>query len=63
MTEEPTFYNTVEYKELVQIDEPMPLLQEATTQLVLKRGWGCPHKYPLLTAIADIIIYLQDDTT
>ena len=63
LTEEPTPYNTVEHKELVQINKPTPLLQEATTQLILKRGQGYPYKYPLLTAIADITIYLQNNTT
>jgi hypothetical protein len=39
---------------------PQPL-QDATPQPVLKRGRGRPRKYPLLTAMADITIYLQDD--
>ena len=58
LTEEPTPYDAVEHKEPARIDEPTPLLQEATPQLVLKRGRGRPRKYPLLTAIADITIYL-----
>jgi hypothetical protein len=42
--------------------EPRPQpLQDATPQPVLKRGRGRPRKYPLLTAMADITIYLQDD--
>ena len=36
LTEEPTPYNTIEHKEPTQIDEPTPLLQEATPQLILK---------------------------
>jgi hypothetical protein len=38
---------------------PQPL-QEAAPQLAPKRGRGCLRKYPLLTAMADITIYLQD---
>ena len=30
LTEEPTPYNAIEYKEPAQIDKPIPLLQEAT---------------------------------
>ena len=37
-TEEPTPYNTIEYKKPARIDKPILPLQEATTQLVLKRG-------------------------
>ena len=39
--------------------EPLPQLP----QLVLKQGRGRLYKYPLLTVIVDIIIYLQDDAT
>ena len=35
--------------------------QPQPPQLPPKRGRGRPRKYPLLTAIADITIYLQDD--
>ena len=35
-TKEPTPYNAVEYKEPARINEPTPLLQEATPQLILK---------------------------
>ena len=38
LTEEPTPYNAVKYKKPARIDEPTPPLQEATPQLVLKRG-------------------------
>jgi hypothetical protein len=41
---------------------PQPL-QEAAPQPVPKRGRGRPRKYPLLTAMADITIYLQDNAT
>jgi hypothetical protein len=34
---------------------------ESQPQPVPKRGRGRPRKYPLLTAMADITIYLQDD--
>ena len=37
--------------------------QNAISQPAPKRGRGRPRKYPLLTAMADITIYLQDDTT
>ena len=44
--------------------EPRPQPpQDATPQPVPKRGRGRPRKYPLLTAIADITIYLQDNAT
>ena len=36
LTKEPTFYNTIEHKEPIQINKPIFLFQEATTQLVLK---------------------------
>jgi len=32
------------------------LLPKAKPQLPLKRGRGCPYKYPLLTAIADTTV-------
>jgi len=32
------------------------LLPEAEPQLLLKRGRGCPYKYPLLTAVADTTV-------
>jgi hypothetical protein len=64
-TQEPTFYNAIKHVEPTRVNEPVspPLLQETTPQLVLKRGRGRLRKYPLLIAIADIIIYLQDNTT
>ena len=45
----------------MQIDEPVPPLQEAAPQLIPKRGQGRPRKYPLFTATVDITIYLQND--
>ena len=63
LTKEPTPYDAVKYKEPARIDKPTPPLQETTPQPVPKRGRGRPRKYLLLTAIADIIIYLQDNTT
>jgi hypothetical protein len=63
LIKKPTPYDAVKHKEPTQINKPIPPLQEATPQLVLKRGRGCLYKYPLLIAIADIIIYLQDDAT
>jgi hypothetical protein len=64
-TQEPTLHNTIEHTEPTRVDEPASLflLQETTLQLVLKQGRGRLRKYPLLIAIADIIIYLQDNTT
>jgi hypothetical protein len=44
-----------------EVDRTAQPLQEAAPQLVPKRGRGRPRKYPLLTAMADITIYLQDD--
>ena len=60
-TKEPTLYNAIEHIEPTRIDKPTPPPQDATFQLVLKRGQGRLCKYPLLIAIADITIYLQDD--
>ena len=61
LTKEPTLYDAVEYIKPAQTNKPVLLLQEAAPQLVLKRGQGYPRKYPLLIAIADITIYLQDN--
>jgi hypothetical protein len=64
-TEELIFYNTIEHTEPTRVNEPAsPLLfQETTPQLVLKQGRGRLCKYPLLIAIVNITIYLQDNTT
>jgi hypothetical protein len=64
-TEEPTFYNTIKHAEPTRVNKPTspPPLQETTPQLILKRGRGRLRKYPLLIAIVDITIYLQDNTT
>jgi hypothetical protein len=40
-----------------------PLVESQLQLPQPKQGRGHLHKYPLLTAIADITIYLQDDTT
>ena len=40
-----------------------PPVESQPRQPVPKRGRGRPPKYPLLTAMADITIYLQDDAT
>jgi hypothetical protein len=63
--EEPILYNTIKHAEPARVNKPAsPLLfQETIPQLVLKQGRGRPRKYPLLIVIADIIIYLQDNTT
>jgi hypothetical protein len=63
--EEPTLYNTIEHAEPARVNKPISLLlfQETIPQLVLKQGRGRLRKYPLLIAIVDIIIYLQDNTT
>jgi hypothetical protein len=64
-TEKPTFYDTIEHAKPTRVNKPAspPLFQEATPQLVPKRGRGRLYKYLLLIAIADITIYLQDNTT
>jgi hypothetical protein len=64
-TQEPILYDIIEHVKPARVNEPAspPLFQEAAPQLVLKRGRSRLRKYPLLTAIADIIIYLQDNTT
>jgi len=62
-TEEPTPHGAEEHAEPTRTDEPAPPPQEAAPQPVQKRGRGRPRKYPLLTAAADITIYLQDDAT
>jgi hypothetical protein len=62
-TKGPTLHDTVEHVGPARIDEPTLPPQDATPQPVPKRGRGRPHKYPLLTAIADITIYLQDSAT
>jgi hypothetical protein len=64
-TEEPILYNTIEHAEPTRVNKLVsPLLfQETTPQLVPKRGRGRLRKYPLLIAIVDITIYLQDNTT
>jgi hypothetical protein len=61
----PTFYNTIKHVEPTRVNEPisLPLFQETTPQLILKQDRGRLYKYPLLIVIADIIIYLQDNTT
>ena len=46
-----------------RVDRTAQPPQDATPQPVPKRGRGRPRKYPLLTAMADITIYLQDDAT
>jgi hypothetical protein len=65
LREEPTLYDAVEHAEPTRVDEPAspPLFQETAPQLVPKQDRGRLCKYPLLTAIADITIYLQDNTT
>jgi hypothetical protein len=62
--EEPTLYDIIEHVEPTRVNEPAsPLLfQETAPQLVLKQGRGRLRKYPLLIAITDITIYLQDNT-
>jgi hypothetical protein len=64
-TKEPTFYNAIEHAEPTRVNKPISLLlfQETIPQLVPKRGRDRLRKYPLLIAIVDIIIYLQDNTT
>ena len=44
-----------------KVDRTAQLLQEATSQPVPNRGRGRLRKYPLLIAMADITIYLQED--
>jgi hypothetical protein len=63
--EEPILHNAVKHTEPMRVNEPAspPLFQETIPQPIPKQGRGRPRKYPLLTVIADIIIYLQDDTT
>ena len=62
-TKEPTLHDAVKHIKPAGINESAPPLQEAAPQLVPKQGRGRPRKYPLLTAVADITIYLQNDAT